>query len=982
LNGHIREPESFPTRQSDRTSADARVLRGVRKDSTGARTRKADARASSLMLMRPRAFRLASVLLSLCVLAAPAAGFVPKGQKNYKQGLQYEAAQQWEKAAEEFSLAVAAEPSNSEYQLHYRRAVFNASQAFMQQGGALMDRGDYLGAYNAFRRANAYDPANELAASMMDRAFKLQTSKEDDAKPEKRAPAPTAARLQPTAYTSTPGSFSHRDVRAQDDTVSPSRSEQLHAIQYGGDLEQFVKYLARQLKLNVVFDRDFPKRNINVDLQDVTAAQALDYIFLTQGLFFQKLSNRTIVVAEQVKRPQYQQLVLRTFYLYNVDPNDARQLITASIPPQAGRQPVITANKSTNSITIRDTPENVRLVGELLRSIDKERAEVVMDVNIYEVSREDLMQLGNQIGTSDSLANLGGIQKGLSVVGGSRQVVSQALAAVPTALGAAFLVPPTTLTALQRKDNTRLVASTQVHAFDGEKSTAHIGQRVPVQTATVAPYGSVSTGDNNNNNNGVTTQGLFGGNGYPVIQYEKTGLTLEFTPQVFPDLDVQVKMSIKSNDVTQQQGTAALTPTFTERNIEGTARIQNNRTMMIASVAQNSQSRGRQGLPVLGLVPVLGRLFSAPRREDSQTDIVIAVTPHVMRAPSVTPRDEEMYPSGTLQTPTSDTLEAMLLEVEREEQLATARSIPTHRDIELPDVATEQASVKAEQSPERVAETARVVEQPTANVEQTAAETATYIPAPKALMNTVSEETTARPATREASYIPPSNEKQPETQTSKAITEQYATPTRAESPNAAGSNSLFSLQPNAAAETTSPTPTIENARTRARVVNPPRSPADFPVSYITERPLADRSGVAATSAAAFRLMSDPQAMRVGERRQIKLLLKTDAPLGLVALTLRLDTRALAVRAVGAGTLFKPTDARLTNTLTPEGLLLVTVASQDAALPVSGAGVLLTLEVEALGDCAEPLKFDADDVHVVATDGRKVLVKVMTDSHKT
>jgi general secretion pathway protein D len=954
------------------------VRRGVRKDSIGARTRKADSRASSLALTRPRAFRLASVLLSLCVLAAPAAGFVPKGQKNYRQGLQYEAAQQWEKSVEEFSLAVAAEPSNSEYQLHYRRAVFNASQAFMQQGGALMDRGDYLGAYNAFRRANAYDPSNELAASMMDRAFKLQTGK-DDAKPEPRTPAPAAAaRLQPTAYTSTPGSFSHRDARAQDDSAAPSRSEQLHAIQYGGDLEQFVKYLARQLKLNVVFDRDFPKRNVNVDLQDVTAAQALDYIFLTQGLFFQKLSNRTIVVAEQVKRPQYQQLVLRTFYLYNVDPNDARQLITASIPPQAGRQPVITANKATNSITVRDTPENVRLVGELLRGIDKERAEVVMDVNIYEVSREDLMQFGNQIGTSGALTNLGGIQKGLSVVGGSREVISQALSAVPTALGAAFIVPPTTLSALQRRDNTRLVASTQVHAFDGEKSTAHIGQRVPVQTATVAPYGSVSTGDNNNNNSGVTTQGLFGGNGYPVIQYEKTGLTLEFTPQVFPDLDVQVKMNIKSNDVTQQQGTAALTPTFTERNIEGTARIQNNRTMMIASVAQNSQSRGRQGLPVLGLVPVLGRLFSAPRREDSQTDIVIAVTPHVMRAPSVTPRDEEMYPSGTLQTPTSDTLEAMLLEVEREEQLAAARSIPTNRNIELPDAAAEQASARAQQSPARVAETARVTEQPTAGVEQAAVDATTYIPAPKALMNNVSEETQARPATREASYSTPSNEKQPETQSSNATPEQYATPARAESTNAAGSNSLFSLQPDAVASSAPSAPPVENARTRARVVNTSQAPADFPVSYITERPLADRSGVAATSAAAFRLMAEPQAMHVGERRQIKLLLKTDAPLGLVALTLRLDTRSLAVRAVGAGTLFKPTDARLTNTLTPEGLLLITVASQDAAQPVSGAGVLLTLEVEALGDCAEPLKFDADDVHVVATDGRKVFVKVMTD----
>ncbi|MFX5222119.1 hypothetical protein ABTD21_19575, partial [Acinetobacter baumannii] len=76
-----------------------------------------------------------------------------KGEKNYKRGLQYEAAQQWEQAAQEFALAVAADPSNIEYQLHYRRALFNASQVFMQRGRALAERGDYVGAYNAFRQA-------------------------------------------------------------------------------------------------------------------------------------------------------------------------------------------------------------------------------------------------------------------------------------------------------------------------------------------------------------------------------------------------------------------------------------------------------------------------------------------------------------------------------------------------------------------------------------------------------------------------------------------------------------------------------------------------------------------------------------------------------------------------------------------------------------------------------------------------------------
>lgn len=954
---------------------------------TGSRPRR-------LRLPERSAFKFVSLLLTLCLLAGPAFALTAKGQKNYKQGLEYESAQQWEKAAEEFSLAVAAEPSNSEYQLHYRRAIFNASQTFTQQGSALLERGDYVGAYNAFRRAYGYDPSNELARALMERAFRLQTDKDDAGKPETTTTAHAPARLTPTSYAESVDGRppARREAGKQDDALPASRGEQLHAIQYGGDLQQFIKYLARQLKLNVVFDRDFPKRSVDVDLQDVTAAQTLDYVFMTQGLFFQKLSSRTILVAEQVKRPQYQQLVLRTFYLYNVDPNDARALITASIPPQAGRQPVITANKSTNSITVRDTPENVRLIGDLLKSIDKERAEVVMDVNIYEVSREDLLQLGNQIGGQDSLLNLGGIQKGLSIMGGSRQVATQALASVPTALGAAFIVPPTVLSALQRKDNTRLVASTQVHAFDGEKSTAHIGQRVPVQTATVAPYGSVSTGDTNNQP-GVA-QGLFGGNGYPVIQYEKTGLTLEFTPQVFPDLDVQVKMDIKSNDVTQTAGGPALTPTFTERNIEGTARIQNNRTMMIASVAQNSQTRGREGLPLLGLVPVLGRAFTSPRRNDSQTDIVIAVTPHVMRAPSVTPQDEQMRPSGTLQTPTSDSLEAMLDEANREEQLAAARAVPTNANVELSDARIEQVAARVE-SPAVESYVEVKSNAATDGVKTNAAsevvkandaasapatEAATFIPAPKALMNSAAAQTNVRNTAAQTniesasalsnveSAAAPSNTSGAATRPAERPSTRDASLSSAvETPKRAANNSLFSFMQADA----SPSQPASND-------NLPAAQASAPVAYITEKSLADRENAPATSAAAIRLVAEPQAMRVGERRQLKVLLKTDAPLGLVALTFRLDPRVLTVRSVGNGTLFNQSSANITHTLTREGLLLVTVSPTSSSSSISGAGVLLAFDVEALSDGAEPLKFDADDVHLVATDGRKVLVKVMTD----
>ena len=96
---------------------------------------------------------LIAFVLAACLLSLPITAFAKKGDKNFKRGMDYERSQQWDKAAQEFTLAVAADPSNMEYQLHFRRASFNASQTYMQQGRSLAERGDYVGAYNAFRQA-------------------------------------------------------------------------------------------------------------------------------------------------------------------------------------------------------------------------------------------------------------------------------------------------------------------------------------------------------------------------------------------------------------------------------------------------------------------------------------------------------------------------------------------------------------------------------------------------------------------------------------------------------------------------------------------------------------------------------------------------------------------------------------------------------------------------------------------------------------
>ncbi len=833
------------------------------------------------MKSNPPARPFAAFLLALMLLAAPVGVLAKKGEKNYNRGMEYEKAQQWEKAAQEFALAVAAAPNDTEYQLHYRRAVFNASQNYMTKGRALADQGDYIGAYNAYRQAYGLDPVNDLAAQEMDRVLRLQREKEGKDNP----------RTTQTNYRGPAGTVPVPDSPANG-TEGPARTEQLQTVQYNGDLEGLIRKLADEMSLNVVFDQAFSqvKRQVNIRWKDITPARALDYVFLANGLFFQKLDRRTILVADQSKRPMYQQLVLRTFYLYNIKPSEARTLLTGALPANAGRQPQFIENATTNSITVRDTPENMRTIEKLLQSVDKDRAEVVMEVAIYEISRNDLLQIGNQIGTiaSDTqpsnLQNLGGVQ-GASVVLGR----ASALAASPLLhTGVGLLIPASALSLYQSRGNTRLLFSTQVHAFDDEKSSTRVGSKVPVQTASVY-NGLVAQPGTGTGTGGGVNNAL--GNGYPVIQYEDVGLNLDFKPKVYPNQDVQVSMTIESKDV--QAGANPLTPVFTQRKIEGVARIPNGKTMMIASVAQNREQSGRAGLPLLGLIPILGRLFTAPNKNNQQSDIVITMTPRVLRAPEITPQDLEPKPTGTMQTPESPSLEALIRDADREDALARARTLPTNVTAQLPAAATAVT--------------------PTLG----GAEEVTFVPAPKAL---------AQPAP--------------------------AAPAATNNPGAQAVN--VSLGAPAVMK-----PAVDNATAN----NTNAAPAANNASAVTTAPAPTES------TAELLLMTDRQELKVGERSRVMVFLKTDAPLGLATATLRFDPKALAIRSVTQGGLSGA--PVVTQFVDPSGVLVVSVAPAAGAPALTGEGLLLVIEVEGLAPGETGLQFDADKVHLVATDGRTV-----------
>jgi len=849
-------------------------------------------------------------------MGLPIAAFGKKGDKNFKRGMDYERQQQWDKAAQEFTLAVAADPGNMEYQLHFRRASFNASQTYMQQGRSLSERGDFVGAYNAFRQAYGYDPVNELAVSEMERMLRLQAVKDGRANPNGSP-----------KESSEGGTFTPASATTQD--LGTPREQQLRVVDVKGDLKQLIRSLADQLNLNVIFDRQSfaQSRQVDISLKDVTTAQALDYLFLQEGLFFQKLSRRTILVADQARRPQYQQLVLRTFFLSNMKPADARTLVQQAIPPSVGRpQTIVVPDEATNSLTVRDTAENVRLIGDLLASIDKDRAEVVMDVSIYEVSKSDLMQLGNQIGSAGGPFTIGGspgfsllTDNGIINSGAGRGVnLGAIVGGVPTALAGALVIPQSVLTAFQSKNNTKLIASTQVHAFNGEESTARIGQRVPVQTAQAYPFG-VQTGTPN------TGQGnVFPSGGFPVINYEPTGLTLKFTPQVFPNLDVQVKMNIESKDVL---GASTLTPTFTERTITGTARVQNNRTMMLASVSTDVATNGRAGLPFLGGLPILGRFFTSPTRDNRTIDIVISVTPRVLRAPAVTPRDEEMRPSGTLQSPTTGSLAEMVREADREDQIAAARSLPKDVVLQVPDAPLVKSGETAMQNTTP------------ANLPPPAG-TYTFQPVQKAATTAAVTAENTKPAAAPAaveelpSFVPAPKS---------LISDQAAANVAAVNTGTAGTqNAVLTSLPKA-------------------------TETSFDTKLSTSR------------VAQLSLVPEGDVMKVGEKRRYAIQLDSDVPLSMALISLKFDPKVVKIHALTAGSVL-PTTGETAPLFTPaidvSGTCLISISSLNGKASFRGTGPLLFIDLEAIGEGTASLMVVKETLQLVATDARDVKSQVV------
>lgn len=677
--------------------------------------------------------KLLVVILSLCLISPGTALAGGKsGKKNFREGQKYEAAQQWDLAAQQYALAIAAEPNNPEYKLHYIRALQQASIMYVKRGDALSEQSDFASAYTAYRTAYQYDPGNEIARIKMERMLDQQKAQINGGEPLN---VTATGNVRPTSDIQFLSKSRNRDVVSN---ISFSKAK----------FKNVIGTLARQLDLNVVFDDQVKNDDVDIDLTNVTVAKAFDTILLMKKYTFEQIDRRTILIYSDnaTNRPRYEKLMVKTFYPGNISGQQARQLVQQIIGgnrPMAtldGAAPAGGGSNNSNVLIVKATASELQLIQDILDSVDKNKNEVVLDVEIYEVSHDSLLQIGNQVATEGKSINqveyvdketgkpyyTSRVTSSLNGLGGfgSRDILPGvtnigALVAGFSGVGAGgFLLglPPTSLSFLQSKGNSKLLYKTQIHVLDGGQNTTKVGRSVPVRLGTsygFGGFGNVGGGVNGIgggiNNGGINTggnlgNGLLGGGGgfgYPgidSIQYRDVGLVIETKPVITNEGYVEIQMKFETSDVLASGADSQLTPTFTQRSLNTTARIKDGVTSVVAGVNQESRGDSRAGIPVLGMVPILGRFFTAPRQESRQSDIVITVTPHIVRSAGINAKDHLAKDGGLQQGGLSPKIEEVIFRAQQEEEQERrliAQQLPPTQTVPLtPDsqVATVPAS--------------------------------------------------------------------------------------------------------------------------------------------------------------------------------------------------------------------------------------------------------------------------------------------------
>ena len=509
-----------------------------------------------------------------------------------------EALQNYDIAVAEYTKILRENPDSREARQGLERAKLRASQDHFTKARRLAATGDLEAALVEFQVASELNPGNsEIEREMQDTRSLLRAKVAFGDSGKTRLESLIAESLAAPL----PGTALPADAKLPDSVVfRDANSRDVYSA------------IGKFTNLSVVFDPTFRDQVVSFEFRGQSLEDALNTLSMTTRNFWRVTAPRTIAIVPDTaaKRREYEEEIVRTFYLSNADLKETVDMLRIVV--DARRISTITA---TNAITIKDTPERVEAAGRIITSTDKARAEVMIDVELLEVNRTRLHEYGLQIASpgQPGISGAADVNKdGLSL---------RSLSSLTSADVLLTSLPTLYYRLLKTDASTRILANPQLRTSEGIAAQARFGERVPVPVTTFAPIAA----------GGVQTQPITSFN------YEPIGVNIDITPRIHHDDAVSLAVKVELSSISGK-GFGDL-PTFGSRQISTVIRLKDGETNMLAGLIRDEERTSLAGIPGLSDIPVIGRLFAYNRKEMQETDIILTLTPRIVRVLSLTADD-------------------------------------------------------------------------------------------------------------------------------------------------------------------------------------------------------------------------------------------------------------------------------------------------------------------------------------------------------
>jgi len=542
--------------------------------------------------------------LALCLLGA---GCASSGALRRASDAEHR--QEYDLAVVEYAKALRLRPDDGNTRAALERSKLRASQDHFVRGRRLAATGKFDQALVEYQVAAELNPANgdldqELLSTRNKLRAKVAVAREG--KTELQTLIERARDLPPPgmdlpAGVKMPASLTFRDATSRDVFTA----------------------ISRLANISVIFDSAFRDTPVTVDLRNASLDDALGTVAGATRTFFRVTAPKTIVVIPDTpaKRREYEEEIVKTFYLSNADLKETMDLLRMVLDARR-----ISPTTALNALTIKDSPERIAAAGRVITAIDKTRPEVIIDVELIEVDRTRLAEYGIQIASPSSSPT--GINGNVAVNGAASGISLSALRNLSQSDILLSGLPSLYYRLLKSDANTRTLANPQLRTTDGTPAHAGFGEQVPVPVTTFAP---IATG-------GVSQQPITSFN------YQNIGVNIDITPRTHHDDDVSLVLKI---GVTNISGTGfGGLPTFGNREINTTITLRDGETNMLAGLIRDEERRSLDGVPGLSDLPLVGRLFAHNTKSTAQTDIILTLTPHIIRVLDLTEADLRPFRVG------------------------------------------------------------------------------------------------------------------------------------------------------------------------------------------------------------------------------------------------------------------------------------------------------------------------------------------------